>query len=33
MQADLSLNPDTSPAALRAVRLAPLSFVRWTSGQ
>jgi hypothetical protein len=25
---NLSLNPDASPAALRAVRSAPVSFVR-----
>jgi len=28
MVPNLSLNPDASPAALRAVRSAPVSFVR-----
>jgi hypothetical protein len=28
MTPNLSLNPDASPAALRAVRSAPVSFVR-----
>jgi hypothetical protein len=28
---NLSLNPDASPAALRAVRSAPVSLVRWAS--
>jgi hypothetical protein len=31
MPANISLNPDASPAALRAVRSAPVSFVRWAS--
>ena len=30
---NLSLNPDASPAALRAVRSAPVSLVRWASRQ
>jgi hypothetical protein len=29
LRPDLSLNPDASPAALRAVRSAPVSLVRW----
>ena len=28
MPPNISLNPDASPAALRAVRSAPVSFVR-----
>jgi hypothetical protein len=28
---NLSLNPDASPAALRAVRSAPVSLVRYTT--
>ena len=31
MQPNFSLNPDRSPAALRAVRSRPVSFVRWAS--
>jgi hypothetical protein len=31
MWPNLSLNPDASPAALRAVRSAPVSLVRWAS--
>jgi hypothetical protein len=31
MKPSLSLNPDASPVLLRAVRLAQVSFVQWTS--